>query len=479
METSFDVIVVGAGPAGYVSAIRCAQLGLKTVCVESWVDVANNPVLGGTCLNIGCIPSKALLESSALYEKLKSGIKQHGISTEKTHINIAQMINRKNIIVNELTQGVQGLFAANKVALISGVARLRSKGQVSVEKTGSNEVVVLNASHIILATGSSPIEIPSARFDGNAIVDSTGGLEFSKVPKTLGVIGAGAIGLELGSVWSRLGSTVKIFEALPDFLALADEQIAKEAGKHFRQQGLDIQTNTLVTRCEHKGEKVKVTFTQDGKEHLELVDKMIVAVGRRPNSENIAADNAGLKIDNGGFVSVDDRCRTSIEGVYAIGDLVRGPMLAHKGSEEGMMVAELIAGNYAQVNYENIPAIIYTHPEIAWVGKTEKELKDAGQNYRTGVFPFAASGRARASGDTAGMVKVIADVDTDSLLGVHMIGPHCSELIMQACIAIELKASAEDLALTMFAHPTLSEALHEASLAVDGRAIHIAKLRRA
>ena len=479
MKNQFDVVVIGAGPAGYVASIRCAQLGLSTACVDAWSDESGKPVLGGTCLNVGCIPSKALLESSELYSKAEHEFSNHGIHVKIAELDLAQMMRRKTKIVKELTQGIDGLFHANKVKLFSGHGRLHNPGQVSVQNSGSNEITLLNAKTIILATGSRPTELPSLPIDQKYIVDSTGALNFDRVPKRLGIIGAGVIGLELGTVWHRLGAQVKLFEALPTFLPAADAQIALEALRMYQTQGLEFSFNARVTHVEVKNEQVTVHCEEQGQTRVHQVDRLVVAVGRKPNSEHLVSDSVKLNLDARGFVQVDDQCRTNIENVYAIGDLVRGPMLAHKGSEEGIMVAELIAGHYARVNYENIPSVVYTHPELAWVGQTEQALKENKHPYRAGVFPFAASGRARAAGDTAGLVKVIADADTDRLLGVHMIGPHCSELIMQAVIANEFSASAEDLALTMFAHPTLSEAFHEAALAVDNRAIHIAKAKRA
>ncbi len=479
MKKKYDVVVIGAGPAGYVAAIRCAQLGLATACVESWT-AGTSPVLGGTCLNVGCIPSKSLLESSALYETAVHGLAEHGIAVSGVRLDLKKMMARKDKVVADLTGGIRALFKSNGVSLVQGRGRLLGAGRVEVTTAhGDRQPRILESTHVILATGSSPVEIPAAAFNGRTIVDSTGALSFEAVPKTLGIIGAGVIGLELGSVWRRLGAKVVLFEAMDEFLPAADAQIARQALGYFRQQGLEIRLGARVLRSGSTDKQVIVEYSQQGEKKKEAVERLVVAVGRRPNSANLAAEEAGLVLEDNGCVKVDEKCRTSVDGVYAIGDLVRGPMLAHKGSEEGMMVAELIAGHYAEVNYRNIPSIIYTHPEIAWVGQSEQALKKQGVEYRTGVFPFAASGRARASGDASGMVKVIADVATDRVLGVHMLGPHCSELIMQAVIAQEFSASAEDLALTMFAHPTLSEAFHEASMAVDNRAIHIAKLRRA
>lgn len=473
MTDQYDVVVIGGGPAGYVAAIRCAQLGLNTVCVDAWSDTAGKPSLGGTCLNVGCIPSKALLESSSWYEKAQHDFVQHGINIKTVKMDVAVMQARKEQVVKDLTQGIKGLLTANKISFHHGSARLLNSTQIEITGQG-NKVTNILATHIILATGSSPVNIPIAPLTDDKIVDSTGALAFKEVPKTLGIIGAGVIGLELGSVWRRLGAKVIILEAMDSFLPMADEQIAKETLKHYTKQGMDIQLGAKVESATVKNNKVEVCYQdKQGKQTLS-VDKLVVAVGRRPNTQNLGAKELGLKLDERGFVEVDDYCCTNLPNVYAIGDIVRGPMLAHKGSEEGVMVAERIAGQKSRVNYDNIPSVIYTDPEIAWVGKTEQELKQAGVKYNSGVFPFAASGRARAAGDTNGMIKVLADASTDRILGVHMLGAHCSELIAQGVIAREMMASSEDLALTMFAHPSLSEALHEAALAVSGHAIHIA-----
>jgi dihydrolipoamide dehydrogenase len=471
MNTKFDVIIIGGGPAGYVAAIRAAQLGLNTACVEKWINKQGAAALGGTCLNVGCIPSKALLESSYWYELALKELAEHGIKADKTRLDLAQMLRRKDKVVTELTQGIAQLFKANKITWLQGSGRLLANKQVEVTDQ-TNKQSIYDAKNIIIATGSVPIEIPSAPYTENLIVDSTGALEFSDVPKRLGVIGAGVIGLELGTVWRRLGAEVIVLEAMEDFLVMVDKQIAGESLKIFRQQGLDIRLGTRVTKSKISKKQVEITYQDKSGEHRETVDKLIVAVGRRPNSDNLAADEANLLLNERGLVHVDDQCRTNLPGVYAIGDVVRGPMLAHKGSEEGMMVAELIAGNHADVNYNTIPSVIYTSPEISWVGKTEEELRASGTEYNVGTFPFAASGRARALGDTAGMVKILADKSTDRILGIHILGAHSSELIAQAVIAMEFGASAEDLALTVFAHPTLSEAVHEAALSVHGRTLH-------
>ncbi|WP_066013622.1 dihydrolipoyl dehydrogenase [Endozoicomonas atrinae] len=478
MANQFDVVVIGAGPAGYVCAIRAAQLGLKTACIEKWSDDKGKAKLGGTCLNVGCIPSKALLDSSHKYIEAKEDFAKHGIMHSGVDIDVPAMIARKDNIVNQLTTGVTGLFKANGVTLLEGAGKLLSGKQIELTKAdGSVEVV--DAANVVIATGSRPIEIPPTPLTEGLIVDSTGALEFQDVPKRLGVIGAGVIGLELGSVWGRLGSEVVVLEAQDKFLALADQQIAKESQKIFKKQGLDIRLGARVTGSEAKGSEVEVTYQDaNGDEQKLTFDKLIVAVGRRPYTENLLATDSGVNLDERGFIFVDDHCATDVPGVYAIGDVVRGPMLAHKGSEEGIMVAEIIAGQKAQMNYDLIPSVIYTHPEVAWVGKTEEEVKASGEEYKVGTFPFAASGRALAANENHGMVKVIADKATDRILGVHVVGPSAAELVQQGVIAMEFAASSEDLALTIFSHPTLSEALHEAVLAVDGHAIHIANRKR-
>ena len=478
MAEKYDVVVIGSGPAGYVCAIRAAQLGLKTACIEKWVDEKGKAKLGGTCLNVGCIPSKALLDSSYKYYEAKKHFDVHGITTGEVGIDVPAMIKRKDKIVGNLTQGVGGLFKANGITLIQGTGTVLSGKQVNVTAAdGSSQVV--DTENVVIATGSVPVEIPPTPLNADIIVDSTGALEFQQVPARLGVIGAGVIGLELGSVWARLGAEVVVLEAQDRFLATADQQIAKDAAKIFKKQGLDIRLGARVTGSDMNGNEVTVKYIdQNGEEHSQVFDKLIVAVGRRPLTENLIAPDSGVNLDERGFIFVDEQCRTDVPGVFAIGDVVRGPMLAHKGSEEGVMVAELIAGQPAQVNYDLVPSVIYTHPEIAWVGKTEEEVKSGAEEYKVGTFPFAASGRAMASNDTDGMVKVIADKKTDRILGVHVIGPAAAELVQQGAIAMEFAASSEDLALTMFSHPTVSEALHEAALAVDGHAIHIANRKR-
>lgn len=479
MKTHYDVIVIGAGPAGYVAAIRCAQLGLETACIDKWVDTHQNPKLGGTCLNVGCIPSKALLESSANYDKSLQELSLHGILCKEVSLDLKQMMERKNRIINTLTQGIQSLFKAHKIDWIQGSASLSADKTVHVLKHGDKKPsLTISATSIIIATGSSSIDLPHAKRDNQFIVDSTGALEFGKVPEKLGIIGAGVIGLELGSVWKRLGSEVVIFEAQDKFLSFTDQLIARESYKQFTRQGLDIHLNTRLMSAAVKNKKVSVQFKKDEQTFSQTFDKLIIAVGRHPNSSGLVLDDTELVIDEQGFFHVNQHCETSLPGVYAIGDVVRGPMLAHKGSEEGIMVAERIAGHFHEVNYQLIPSVIYTDPELAWVGKTEQELKTAGVDYSIGTFPFIASGRAQAAGDTAGMIRVISHAVSDRILGVHILGAHASEMIAQAVIAMELGASAEDIGLTTFAHPTLSEAFHEAALAVDGKAIHIAQKRK-
>ncbi|KAB0549750.1 dihydrolipoyl dehydrogenase [Pseudomonas argentinensis] len=477
MSQKFDVVVIGAGPGGYVAAIKAAQLGLKTACIEKYQDKDGKIALGGTCLNVGCIPSKALLDSSWKFHEAQDGFAVHGISAKGVSIDVPAMVGRKNTIIKNLTGGVAGLFKANGVTLLEGHGKLLAGKKVEVtDKDGNTSVV--EAENVILASGSRPIDIPPAPVDQDVIVDSTGALEFQSVPKKLGVIGAGVIGLELGSVWARLGAEVTVLEALDKFLPAADEAVAKEAFKTLTKQGLDIKLGARVTGSEVKKKQVTVNYTDSAGEQKIVFDKLIVAVGRRPVTTDLLASDSGVDLDERGYIFVDDHCATSVPGVYAIGDVVRGMMLAHKASEEGVMVAERIAGHKAQMNYDLIPSVIYTHPEIAWVGKTEQQLKGEGVAVNVGTFPFAASGRAMAANDTGGFVKVIADANTDRVLGVHVIGPSAAELVQQGAIGMEFGTSAEDLGMMVFSHPTLSEALHEAALAVNGGAIHIANRKK-
>ncbi len=473
----FDVIVIGGGPAGYHAAIRAAQLGLDTACIDKWLTPDGKPVFGGTCLNVGCIPSKALLDASYKFAEAQKGFQDVGIVFKDLSIDVPAMIRRKDNIVGNLTNGVASLLKSNGVTTFEGTVVLH--GGRKVEFTPhSGKTETLEADHVIIATGSVSIDIPPCPLVDDIIVDSTGALEWQSVPKRLGIIGAGIIGLEMGSVWNRLGSEVVVLEALEEFLPIADKQIAREAARQLKQQGMDIRLGTRVTGSKVKNKKVEVTWSDAEGDKTENFDKLIVAVGRRPYTEGLLAADSGINLDERGFIFVDDLCNTDAPEVYAVGDVVRGPMLAHKGMEEGIMVAERIAGFKPLVNYDCIPSVIYTHPEISWVGKTEQELKASGDKYKVGSFPLAASGRAMASNDTVGLIKVIADAETDRILGVHMIGAHTSELIAEAVIAMEFGASAEDLGLTMFAHPSLSEGLHEAALAVSGHAIHIVNRRR-
>lgn len=476
MADRFDVVVVGAGPAGYVAAIRCAQLGFRTACVDRWLE-AEKPALGGTCLNVGCIPSKALLEASELYAQAHHAA-AYGIRFQGIELDLAGMMRHKNKVVGELTSGVAQLFRAHGITWVQGHGKLLPNHRV--EATGHDgDVRVLDADNVILATGSEPVELGLAPPDGERIVDSAGALSFEEVPERLGIIGAGVIGLELGSVWQRLGSKVVLLEAQERFLAMADTQVGREALKQFSAQGLDVRLGARVLGSKRTDGGVAVDYEdKNGTQRLDC-DRLIVAVGRRPSTDGLFAPETELLLDEWGFVHVDERCRTNLPGVFAIGDVVRGPMLAHKGMDEGVMVAETLAGRHAEVNYDIVPSVIYTAPEIAWAGKTEEELKAAGVGYRSGVFPFAANGRAKALGATAGFIKILSHAENDRVLGVHMIGPQCAELIALGVTAMEFGASSEDIALTMFAHPTLSESFHEAALSVLGRPIHIARPPRA
>ena len=471
MSDQFDVIVIGGGPAGYHAAIRAAQLGLKTACIDAGLGKDGKAALGGTCLRVGCIPSKALLDSSKQFHNLQHSFGDHGISVSGAKIDVKAMVARKDKIVRQFTGGVALLFKGNKITSYFGTGKLLKDRQVEISAAdGSKQTIA--ATNVIIATGSVPIELPFARFDNKLILDNAGALDVEAVPKRLGVIGAGVIGLELGSVWRRLGAEVTVLEALPDFLGIADRDVAKVAAREFAKQGLAIKLGAKVSKAEIKGETVEVTFADAKGEQKIVVDKLLVAVGRRAYTEGALGEGTGVKVDQRGRIDVDDHCWTGVEGVWAVGDCVRGAMLAHKGFEEGMAVAELIAGKAGHVNYDTIPWVIYTEPEIAWAGKTEEELKAAGIPYKTGSFPFAAVGRAVAMNETAGQVKVIAHAETDRILGVHMVGPGVSELIAEAVVAMEFHGSAEDLARIVHAHPTLSEAVHEAALSVDKRAIH-------
>ena len=469
--SEFEVIVIGGGPAGYPAAIRAAQNGLKAACIDEWKNYDGSATFGGTCLNAGCIPSKALLESSELFHRAQSEFAAHGIKTGAVSVDIAAMQKRKAGIVKNMTGGIVQLLKSAGVTAMQGHGKLLPNRQVEfTAHDGAKQT--LSARHIVLASGSQPMPLKSAPFDGKHIVDSWGALEFDAVPKRLGVIGAGVIGLELGSVWRRLGAEVVVLEAMPGFLAMADQQLSKEAMKHFKKQGLDIRLGAKVTGAAVKSGAVDVTYTDSSDATQSLtVDKLIVCIGRRPYTDNLLAEGTGVKLDARGFIEVDEHCHTGVENIWAVGDCVRGPMLAHKGKEEGVSVADRIAGLYAHVNYDAIPSVIYTAPEIAWVGQTEEQVKASGRPYKVGSFPFLASGRARAMEASQGFAKVVVAADDDQILGVHIIGPMAGELIAEAVLAMEYSASAEDLQRTIHAHPTLSEALHEAALAADKRAI--------
>ena len=472
----YDVIVIGSGPAGYVAAIRASQLGLKTACIEKSFDSEGNSQLGGTCLNVGCIPSKALLDSSHRYSDAINHFSDHGIAVGKPKLDISKMMDRKKKIVSQLTSGVSGLFKANKVIQVLGHAKIIDANHVEVTSKDSSEII--ETKNIVIASGSSPINISVAEVNHKDIVDSTGALEFEAVPKKLGIIGAGVIGLELGSVWSRLGSEVTVLEAMDEFLPMADKRIAKDIFKEFNKQGLNINLGCKVTSASSSEKAVTVTYENDGNISDLKVDKLIVAVGRKPNTDNLLDQKCGLSVDEKGFIPVNDFCETNVQNIWAIGDVVRGPMLAHKASEEGIMVVERIAGKHADMAYDLVPSVIYTHPEVAWVGKTEEELAEEGIEFKTGSFPFAASGRALATGESTGFIKVIADKKTDTILGVHAFGPSAADIVQQGVVAMEFGASAEDLGLTIFSHPTVSEALHEAAMAVNGQAIHIGNRKK-
>src|SRR5215467_8558618 len=467
---SFDVIVIGGGPAGYPAALRAAQNKLSVACIDEWKNKDGTYAFGGTCLNAGCIPSKALLESSELYHRLQSEFSIHGIKVSGATLDLAQMQKRKAGIVRGMTTGILALFKAAGVTPLQGHGKLLPGRRVQFT-THDGSRRELSARHVVLASGSAPIELRSAPFKSPQVVDSWGALDFDAVPKRLGVIGAGVIGLELGSVWRRLGSEVTVLEALPDFLPFADQQLAKEALRHFKKQGLDIRLGARVTGATVTGGAVEVAYSDAKGEQRITVDRLVVAIGRRPYTQDLLAADTGVELDERGFIKVDHSCRTGAEGVWAVGDCVRGPMLAHKGKEEGVMVADLIAGRYGEVNYKVIPAVIYTAPEIAWVGQTEEQVKASGREYKTGVFPFLASGRARAMEQAQGFAKIVAARDDDEILGVHIVGPMAGELIAEAVLAMEYSASSEDLQRTIHAHPTLSEAVHEAALNADKRAI--------
>jgi len=469
---SFDVVVIGGGPGGYIAAIRAAQLGLKVACVDDWSGADGKPALGGTCTNVGCIPSKAVLQSSENFEQAGHGFAEHGVRVKGLELDLAQMLKRKDRVVKQNNDGISFLFRKNKIAFFHG------RGSFAGSGGGGHYVAVgkesLNAKHVIVATGSNARALPGAEFDEKLILSNTGALAMPEVPKRLGIIGAGVIGLELGSVWRRLGSQVTILEALPSFLGAADEQIAKEAAKVFAKQGLEIQLGVKISTIKASSKNVTVQYAaiDNSPKSLEC-DKLIVSIGRVPNTNGLNAAAAGLKLDENGFITVDEDCRTNLPNVWAIGDVVRGPMLAHKAEEEGAAVAERIAGRKPHVDFNTVPWVIYTSPEIAWVGKTEQQLKAEGVEYRAGTFPFSANARARALGDTAGLVKFLADAKTDQILGVHIMGPFAGELIAEAVVAMEFRGSSEDIGMICHAHPSLSEAMKEAALAVNKRALNI------
>ncbi len=474
MAEPFDVVVIGAGPGGYTAAIRAAQLGFKVACIDDWKTAAGKPAPGGTCTNVGCIPSKALLQSSENYEHAGHAFAEHGIEVKGLALNLAQMLSRKDKVVRQNNDGIVYLFKKNKIAFFNGtgsfVAANGNAGwQIAVSGAGNQ---TLAAKHVIIATGSKPRALPGAPFDNRLILDNEGALAIPEVPKTLGVIGAGVIGLEMGSVWRRLGAEVTVLEALPVFLSAADEQVAKEAWKLFAKQGLSIRLGCAIGKITTT-KNVGVEYTDaDGKTQSATFDRLIVSIGRVPHTAGLNAESVGLTLDERGFVAVDDDCKTNLANVWAIGDVVRGPMLAHKAEEEAVAVAERIAGQHGHVDFNTVPWVIYTSPEIAWVGQNEQQLKAAGVAYRAGMFPFMANGRARALGDTRGFVKLLADAKTDRVLGMHAIGPLASELIAEGVVAMEFGAASEDIARICHAHPSLSEATREAALAVDGRALN-------
>jgi len=472
-DSIYDVIVIGAGPAGYVAAIRCAQLGLKTACIDNWSNAKNQASPGGTFVNAGCISSMALLESSKIYHLLNNDISAHGIKVDNLEIDLSQMIKRKDTVIDSLNHQISNLFKHNKIDCIHGQGKLLASGKIEVITKKNAEQFTLNADHIILAAGSHSTTLPCAPVDNESIINSTQALNLTEAPKRLGIIGAGIIGLELAGIWNRLGSDVILLEAQETFLTTTDQQISNEAQKIFTQQGLDIRLGARVISAKKGSKKVILEYQDSEGTHTLHLDKLIVASGREPNTENLATEEVDLILDENGFVHVDENCCTTLPGVYAIGDLTAlGPMLAHKGLEEGVFVAELIAKKGNPINYGIIPSVIYTSPEIAWVGQTEQALKAIGEDYKIGISPFTTSARAHASGKTEGLVKIITHAETDMILGVHIIGEQASELIAEAVLAMEFSASAEDLARTIHAHPSISEALHEAALALGNRALH-------
>ncbi|HEX2547521.1 MAG TPA: dihydrolipoyl dehydrogenase [Ramlibacter sp.] len=474
MAKNFDVVVIGGGPGGYIAAIRAAQLGFNTACIDEWKNAKGGPAPGGTCTNVGCIPSKALLQSSENFEEAGRHFGDHGITMSNLAIDIPKMLARKDAVVKQNNDGILYLFKKNKVSFFHGRGSFVKGGEGGYEiqvAGAANETIT--ARHVIVATGSNPRALPGAPFDEEKILSNDGALRIPAVPKKLVLIGSGVIGLEMGSVWRRVGAEVTVLEALPAFLGGVDEQIAKEAHKAFTKQGLKIELGVKVGEIKPQGEGVSVSYTTAKGEQVTIdADRLVVSIGRVPNTNGLNAEAVGLKLDERGSIAVDDQCRTNLPNVWAIGDVVRGPMLAHKAEEEGVAVAERIAGQHGHVNFDTIPWVIYTSPEIAWVGRNEQQLKAAGVQYKAGTFPFLANGRARALGDTTGMVKFLADATTDEILGVHIVGPMASELISEAVVAMEFKASSEDIARICHAHPSLSEATKEAALAVDKRTLN-------
>ena len=471
MARDFDVVVIGAGPAGYIGAIRAAQLGLTVACIDQWKNAKGGPAPGGTCTNIGCIPSKALLQSSENYEHAGKHFADHGIKVGALELDLARMLARKDAVVKQNNDGILYLFKKNKVTFFHGSGSFASHSDAGYEVRVADESLI--GKHVIVATGSNARALPGTSFDEKLILSNDGALAVGAVPKTLGVIGAGVIGLEMGSVWRRLGADVTVLEALPAFLGASDQDVAKEAAKVFAKQGLKIHLGANITSVKTSKDGVAVDWTDaKGATQTLACERLIVSIGRVPNTDGLNAQAVGLALDERGFVTVDDDCRTNLPSVWAVGDVVRGPMLAHKGEEEGVAVAERIAGQHGHVNYNTIPWVIYTSPEIAWVGQTEQQLKAAGRAYKAGSFPFMANGRARALGDTTGFVKFLADAATDEILGVHMIGPYVSELISEAVVAMEFRAAAEDIGRICHAHPSLAEVTKEAALAVDKRALN-------
>jgi len=475
MSQHFDVIVIGGGPGGYIAAIRSAQLGQKTACIDAWSNEQGGPALGGTCTNVGCIPSKALLQSSEHFEQAGHHFAEHGIQIKGLSLDLPTLLSRKDQVVKQNNDGIQYLFKKNKVTFFHGKGSFDSKveGGYAIKVSSEKSQEVITAKHVIIATGSKARALPQAAFDEENVLSNDGALRIKSVPKKLVLIGSGVIGLEMGSVWRRLGSEVTILEGLPQFLGVVDEQIAKEAHKLFLKQGLKIELGVKVGDVKVGAKKVSINYTNAKGEAQSIdADKLIVSIGRVPQTDGLGLEHVGLAVDERGAIAVNDDCATALPNVWAIGDVVRGPMLAHKAEEEGVAVAERIAGQHAHVNFNTVPWVIYTHPEIAWVGQTEQQLKSSGRGYKSGTFPFLANGRARALGDTTGMVKFLADDKTDEILGVHIIGPSASELIAEAVVAMEFRASSEDIARICHAHPSLSEATKEAALAVDKRTLN-------